>query len=135
VRLVHSVVRDSVASFGGGIANRNTLTLINSTVTGNFAALGGGIWSSHKLTLINSTVSGNTTPLPDWRRNPKQRELATTPAPRRYGVLLTSAARRQRVCYRERRGLGAACVVRGFGSFDRRHRLPRCRDWKWQRRR
>jgi hypothetical protein len=36
VRLVHSVVRDSVASFGGGIANRNTLRLINSTVTGNF---------------------------------------------------------------------------------------------------
>jgi hypothetical protein len=48
-------------SFGGGVANNGTLTLLNSVVTGNTTTVpGGGLYSLGTLTLLNSTVSGNT---------------------------------------------------------------------------
>lgn len=50
------------AGFGGGIANRGTLTLVNSTLTSNTATVfGGGIYSdtSGGLTITNATITGN----------------------------------------------------------------------------
>jgi hypothetical protein len=62
VTLVHSTVTDNSGTFGGGIANRSTgtVTLINSAVTDNIAGGGAGIFNTNgAITLINSTVSGN----------------------------------------------------------------------------
>jgi hypothetical protein len=49
------------SSFGGGILNGGTLTVINCTIFGNSAIGGGGIYngSGATLTIINSTLSGN----------------------------------------------------------------------------
>ncbi|MDR9402817.1 MAG: choice-of-anchor Q domain-containing protein, partial [Halothece sp. Uz-M2-17] len=44
---------------GGGIFNRENLTLSNSTITGNSAYSGGGINNNGTATLSNSTVSSN----------------------------------------------------------------------------
>jgi serine/threonine protein kinase len=46
---------------GGGIFNKNKLTLIDSTVSNNSAPYGGGIYNflDGRLTVTNSTISGN----------------------------------------------------------------------------
>jgi CSLREA domain-containing protein len=59
---IRNGARTSLGTFGGGISNSGTLTLINSTVSGNSANDdGGGISNANfgTLTLVNCTVSGN----------------------------------------------------------------------------
>jgi predicted outer membrane repeat protein len=46
-------------SFGGGILNEGTLTLMNSVVSNNSAGSGGGISNGAELLVIDSSVSGN----------------------------------------------------------------------------
>ncbi|MEW6494201.1 MAG: DUF4347 domain-containing protein [Cyanobacteriota bacterium] len=49
---------------GGGILNRENLTISNSTISGNTAVTqGGGIFNDAILTVIDSTISGNTAEL------------------------------------------------------------------------
>jgi hypothetical protein len=50
---------DFSTGYGGGIANRGTLTVSNSTVSGNSANDGGGISNFGTLTVTNSTISDN----------------------------------------------------------------------------
>jgi hypothetical protein len=55
----------SDSSYGGGIYNSGTLTVISSTISGNTAttsdsSYGGGIYNSGTLTVTNSTIYGNT---------------------------------------------------------------------------
>jgi CSLREA domain-containing protein len=61
-------ISEGIADLGGGIYNRDTLTLTKSTVSGNAATAvsgdtasgqGGGIFNSGTLTLRNTTVNGN----------------------------------------------------------------------------
>ena len=62
------VTEETTDSIGGGILNRENLTLTNSKVTGNSAetsndantSKGGGIYTSGTLNLNNSSISGNT---------------------------------------------------------------------------
>lgn len=62
VALTGSTIRDSKASYGGGIYTDGTLTLTGSTVTANTASVnGGGIFTNAGgVTLIGSGVVGNT---------------------------------------------------------------------------
>lgn len=62
VALTGSTIRDSKASYGGGIYTDGTLTLTGSTVTANTASVnGGGIFTNAGgVTLIGSPVVGNT---------------------------------------------------------------------------
>src|SRR5687767_5420225 len=56
------ITNGNTSTFGGGVLNSGTLTLVNITVTGNTAAVsGGGIFnsSSSTLTITNSTISSN----------------------------------------------------------------------------
>lgn len=48
---------------GGGIDNRNVLTIENSTVTNNYGQYGGGIHNRGTLNLSNSIVAGNIAPI------------------------------------------------------------------------
>ncbi len=59
--LEHATVTGGADSFGGGVYNSGTATLISSTVSGNSSTVaGGGIENvSGILTLINTTISGN----------------------------------------------------------------------------
>ncbi len=58
--LTDSTVSGNLASDGGGITNHGTLTITDSTVSGNSASYyGGGIDNLNTLTITNSTVSGN----------------------------------------------------------------------------
>ena len=50
---------DSSGVGGGGILNREDLTLQNCTVTGNHSNSGGGIFNAAALTVKNSTLSSN----------------------------------------------------------------------------
>lgn len=59
-----SVIAHNQASYGGGIQNNGSLTLVNTTIFSNTAtsgsiAGGGGIFSGGPLTLTDSTVSSN----------------------------------------------------------------------------
>jgi len=62
--LSNSIVSDNVGKLeGGGIRNRDALTLINSIVRNNGVGApgeGGGIWNDGIVSLVNSVVSGNT---------------------------------------------------------------------------
>jgi len=51
----------SNGAFGGGLANRGSMTVTRSTVSGNTQSRspGGGLFNSGSLTIINSTISGN----------------------------------------------------------------------------
>ena len=61
------VVEDTTDSIGGGILNRENLTLIDSSVTGNttdvsndaYTSRGGGIYTSGTLSLDNTAISNN----------------------------------------------------------------------------
>ncbi|MCO6045137.1 dockerin type I domain-containing protein [Aeoliella sp. ICT_H6.2] len=44
---------------GGGIYNRENLTLTDSIVTGNTATTGGGIYNSGQLAVVESSITGN----------------------------------------------------------------------------
>ena len=63
-----TISNNAAGSYGGGISNGATATIINSTISGNTASasFGGGIANLHaggnfvaRLTVINSTISGN----------------------------------------------------------------------------
>jgi len=60
----HLLVRNVyvINDFGGGIANRGTLTLSNSTLVDNQATYGGGIYNAGTLTITNSTIADNHAP-------------------------------------------------------------------------
>ncbi|MGW2918772.1 hypothetical protein ACWDBF_13035 [Streptomyces angustmyceticus] len=62
VALTGTTVRDSKASYGGGIYTDGALTLTGSSVTANTAGVnGGGIFTNAgAVTLIGSVVTGNT---------------------------------------------------------------------------
>ncbi|MFY9621540.1 MAG: choice-of-anchor Q domain-containing protein [Pyrinomonadaceae bacterium] len=53
------VIKNSVATNGGGVYNGGTLSLNSVSVTGNTATQGGGIYNTGTLTLTNSTVASN----------------------------------------------------------------------------
>jgi hypothetical protein len=57
--LIRSTVSGDSATFGGGIYNAGTLTISGSTVSGNSALHGGGVFNDGTLTISGSTVSGN----------------------------------------------------------------------------
>jgi hypothetical protein len=58
--LVNSTISSNTAGgAGGGIYNSGTLSLLNSTISSNTAAGGGGVWNEGSLSVQNSTISSN----------------------------------------------------------------------------
>ncbi len=62
VTIRNGSVPSTSTDFGGGIANRGTLTLTDSTVSGSSGGSGGGLYisSSATATVTGSTITGNT---------------------------------------------------------------------------